>query len=457
MNKNIRYFLFLIFLLPIISIPFFTYRHNVYADQLQNAQADRAQLESQLADLEAQIAQKQKELEGQKGQSASITNDINRLTLQINKAKLDIQASELIIKKLGGEITQKNTEIVTLSQKIVTEQESLAQLIRKSREIDDNTFMEFALSDNTISDVYGELNKFTSINSAIKKSVDVVRGIKTQTEVAKQVLQVKKDKETDTKVSLENEKAQVVKTEQHKQELLSISKNKEAEYQQIIAEQQKKAADIKARLFKLAGGSQAIRFDQALAYAEETSAKTSVDPAFLLAILTQESNLGSNVGKCKLTDLSSGAGVSVSSGKIWSHVMKPTRDVQPFVKITGDLGFSALTSVVSCPISNSGYGGAMGPAQFIPSTWMLFVSRITSITGSSIPNPWDNLDAFTASALYLSDLGATGNSYSSQMRAACKYYGTGGSSCSYGKSVMKLKTSIQSDIDYLKQYGVSKR
>jgi hypothetical protein len=59
--------------------------------------------------------------------------------------------------------------------------------------------------------------------------------------------------------------------------------------------------------------------------------------------------------------------------------------------------------------------------------------------------------------MYLGDLGAGGGTYSGEIRAACKYYGSGGTTCAYGRSVMNLKTSIQSDIDYLQQYGVSRR
>ena len=49
----------------------------------------------------------------------------------------------------------------------------------------------------------------------------------------------------------------------------------------------------------------------------------------------------------------------------------------------------------------------MGPAQFIASTWVLFQDRITAALGlSTTPNPWNPQDAFMASSLYLSDLGA---------------------------------------------------
>ena len=56
---------------------------------------------------------------------------------------------------------------------------------------------------------------------------------------------------------------------------------------------------------------------------------------------------------------------------------------------------------------------------------------------------------FMASAIYLTDLGAVGISTSAQNRAACSYYGTGGSTCSYSRSVMKYKATIQNNIDLL--------
>jgi len=129
--------------------------------------------------------------------------------------------------------------------------------------------------------------------------------------------------------------------------------------------------------------------------------------------------------------------------------MKPTRDVIPFLEITGALGLNAFQTPVSCPIAGvAGYGGAMGPAQFIPSTWKIFENRLKDILGYDA-NPWSPRDAFIASAMYLTDLGAVGSSTSAQNRAACRYYGSGGSSCSYSRSVQKLKATIQDNIDLL--------
>ena len=85
----------------------------------------------------------------------------------------------------------------------------------------------------------------------------------------------------------------------------------------------------------------------------------------------------------------------------------------------------------------------MGPAQFIPSTWKGIKARVANALGIKNADPWYPKDAFMASAIFLKDLGGVGDSYTAQIKAACKYYGTGGTSCSYGKQVMAKANKIQ--------------
>ncbi len=426
--------------------------------ELTTAQSDRAALEAQLAQLEAEIAAKQKELTSQKGQSASITSEIKIITTQISQAKLKIQAKSLVISKLSKDISKKAVTINSLENKLDHERESLGQMIRQTHQIDETPFIYVALGNNSVSEFYRDLDSFETLKRSVKVSLDQVREIKTDTETEKKDLEKKHDQELDVKYELETVKKTIELSEKEQKKLLDVSKSKEKTISTVIADRTAEVNKIKARLFQFAGGSKAIRFDLALQYAEEASTKTGVEPSFVLAILTQESNLGSNVGKCYLTNSSTGAGINVNSSKTYSNVMKPSRDVGPYLAITSALGFDPYKTAVSCPIAGAGgYGGAMGPAQFIASTWKSIDSRIANARGVSVSNPWDPEDAIMASAIYLSDLGASGKSAASQTRAACKYYGTGGSTCSYGRSVMKFKIGIQADIDYLNAYGVSRR
>ena len=423
-----------------------------------NAPADqKAYCQNQIVELEEQLKVLNAQLNAQKGQSGTLQGDINVLNAKIKAKQTEIKAKTLKVSQLNRSITEKQKTIVTLNEKINREKDSLAKLLRKTNEMDSVTLTSFLVSSQSLSDFYSDVSRYDALKTEIKSSVDSISEIKGVTIEKKAQLEKEQDATIDEKANLETVKKTIEKDQSTQKSLLSISKNKEAEYQKVITAQQAKVSQIKARLFSLAGGSQAIRFDIALGYAEAAAAKTGVDPAFVLAILTQESSLGKNVGQCFLTNEQTGAGVGANTGKAFSNVMKASRDVQPFIAITSRLGFDWKTTRVSCPIAGvAGFGGAMGPAQFIASTWKIFENRLKSALGRDA-NPWNAEDAFLASAMYLTDLGAVGKSSAAQLKAACRYYGTGGATCSYGRSVQTLKNSIQSDIDYLKEYGVSRR
>jgi len=143
--------------------------------------------------------------------------------------------------------------------------------------------------------------------------------------------------------------------------------------------------------------------------------------------LQQESNIGQNVGSCVITDLTSGTTQNINTGTVYTNGIHPTRDLPTLQEILSELGRDPKSTKVSCPLS-VGYGGAMGPAQFIPSTWQLYVPRLKQILGTT-PDPWNPRHAIIASALLLSDLGAATSEY----MAAAKYY-AGGNWATYGKS-----------------------
>ncbi|MFA6257897.1 MAG: lytic murein transglycosylase [Candidatus Paceibacterota bacterium] len=414
-----------------------------------SSQADKDYCRNELAQIEAELASLLNKQKEQQKASGTLKGDVAYLTSQINALKTKIKARALAIAQLKINIKEKVSTINSLSNKIAREHTSLSQLLRNTNEFDSQNSLIYLLSDDSISDFYSDLESYNSIKQAVKDSIDIINGVKTQTEVEKQSLEKKQDAETDAKAELESAQKSTAKAEADKKQLLAISKDKEAAYKKLAAEKKAQADKIRAALFPLANTTTKIDFGTALAYANEVKSATGVDPAFLLAILTQESNLGANVGQCYLTNTDTGAGVGKNTGTPFSNVMKPTRDVQPFLDITSALGLDAFKTPVSCPIAGvAGYGGAMGPAQFIPSTWKLFATRLKNALGH-FANPWSPRDAFMASGMYLTDLGAVGNSASAQNKAACKYYGSGGATCSYSRSVMTLKAKIQANIDLL--------
>jgi len=404
-------------------------------------------LRDELAQIETQIKQQQVILDQKQGEASAYQNDISKLDAQIKQAKLKIRAHEISIQNLGKDIEVKKNTIQSLSERIGKSKESLTRILQRTQALDNFSTIEAILSGQKMSDFFVDIGNYSNIKKDLKVLLDDIESAKTQNEELKQQLDDKRSQEIFTKINVEDQKKNIEGAESQKQKLLSLNKNEQKSYKTSIANSQARATQIRNALFALRD-IPAIKFGDAVTYAKKASQVTGVRPAFILAVIQQESNLGANVGACKLTDLTTGAGVRIKSGAYVSNLMKPSRDIAPFIQIAQGAGRDPLKQPVSCPLE-IGWGGAMGPAQFIPSTWILFNNRVASALGKTSSDPWDPQDAIMASAMYLGDLGAgAGN----EKNAACKYYS--GHSCSgsntfYGTQVVNKAADIQANIDIL--------
>lgn len=434
--ERLKYIVFLVLLIA----PAFALADNLTPEQ-------KAALERELAQVEAEQKQAESDLSVAKNKSASLSNDIAVLNAKIKAAQLNIKAKNLLIQTLGNDITQKQNHIDDLEDHIDKSKESLSDILRRTNELGDYSPVMALLSEKTVTSFFQDVDTFSSVHESLQVTINGLRTDQASTEAEKEALDNRRSAELDAKHVIEVEQKNIQSDEKQKQTLLAVSKNNEKSYSTLIADKRAKAAEIRAKLFALRDAAP-IPFGQALQYATLASQKTGVRPAFLLAILTQESSLGKNVGQCYVTNFENGDGINARTGKAVEGVMSPKRDVPPFREILSELGGDPTRQVVSCPL-DIGWGGAMGPAQFIPSTWMLFKDRVAKEVGiSGMPDPWNPMHAFMASATYLADLGASAQTYSSERNAACKYYS--GKSCglvrgntTYGNSVVAQADTIQ--------------
>ncbi|HEV7449008.1 MAG TPA: hypothetical protein VGP13_00505 [Candidatus Paceibacterota bacterium] len=422
------------------------------AQELTDTQ--RAALQAQYDELQKEIAQYQKIIDDTKKQENSIQGDVTVLNAQIAKAQAEINQRNTTINTLASTINQKAKTIATLESRIEDGQASLAKLLREKNQSDNTSLVVLALSGGTLTDFFANTDRIDSIDEGLQEKFDELRGVKTQTQSEKEALAKQQSQQLDAKKDVEAKKTVIDQSKQQKTTLLTATKNDEAAYNKVLADRQAKAAAIRAALFPLRDAA-AIQFGDALKYAQQAQKITGTDPALALAILTQESNLGTNVGQCYMTNDATGDGVGKNTGTPFKGVMNPTRDVPPFLALSQQLGFDAHSQVVSCPIASvGGWGGAMGPAQFIPSTWALYAPRIASGLGKSVANPWAAQDAIMAMSFLLSDNGASAGGYSADFNAAARYYaGWNGPNTGPGKTyatqVMAKVAGIQQNIDYL--------
>ncbi len=425
-------------IIALISVVFCA---NVYA---QTDTETRQQLETELTAIENQITELEKQLSVTKGEKNTLANKIKQLKNEESRLRLQIKSTNIKINDLETKLVKTSKAIDVNKSKIAHLRIELSKLLRIMRQKDNDLFLLNILVENGLNKAFVEASNYERLSTSINDLVQESKGI--QKKLGAQQVDYE-DQQDDAEKLLS-----VVKIQQgalggklqEQGQLLEQTKGLETTFQNLLQDSKKHAAQIRSRIYELLGVGTQITFGQAVELAQSTNKQTGVSAAFLLAILTQESNLGKNVGTCNRP------GDPPEKG--WKVIMKPTRDQEPFTTIMAELGRDPDVTPVSCPMKNKdgsqlGWGGGMGPAQFIPSTWMGYKDKVSAITGKKPADPWDIRDAFMAAALLLKNNGADGTR-DGEWKAAMRYF-SGGTNTRYrfyGDNVMAQADKYKKDI-----------
>ncbi len=420
MIKKIYSFVFLLsFLIFITTTSVFS--------QTDNRDAKISQLEGLIEQYNQEIAKKQTEAQ-------NLANQISIFELQIKQAQAEIDATNLTIKQLASAIGQKEKNISLKEKEIGGQNILLARYLKQVQRSDEGSLLGFLLKNRKFSDFFNDLNSISNIQNQIHTTLSKIKDLKEKLITEKENLESDKTEQEQLKRIQNKQKTALQTAKKEKQKLLDTTKGQEKLYQQLIAKTQADIEKIKNQPYELAMGFK-MTFEEALSRAIPASQHTGVRPAFLMAIVKIESDWGGNVGK-----------------GTWRTDMHP-RDFNAFAAITSALGLNPDSTPVSKKPSY-GWGGAMGPAQFIPTTWILYEAAVANLTGHRPPSPWNIEDAFTASGLMLAQSGADKQTYAAESKAAKIYIAGGRWSTSltariYAKNVMAEAARIQKDIDIL--------
>lgn len=438
--------------------PFFSYAETCPAS-MSKSECNR--LNTELQALEKEIAEWQKVLDETKAKKNSLQGDVTILNAEIAKAEKEIKQRNITVGNLNAEIKEKVSNIKSIEDRIANNKDLLANLLKKKAQNEVESIFYLLLSRQDLANMITDLDSIDSVNLALQNLFTELRRDKTVVEKEKTDLDNKKNRELDVKYEVEQKKKVIAQNEAEKKQLLEVTKKVESNYSQVLADRQKKAEAIRTALFELRD-TDGLSFAQALAYANIASEKTGVRPALILAILEQETDLGKHLGSCTIYDLNSGKSRGVNTGRIFNQGIHPTRDLPLLQNIVKELGREPINTRISCPLitelaggqyKETGYGGAMGPSQFIPSTWQLYVPRLKQIFGKN-PDPWNPEHAITATALLMKDNGASAGGYTAERTAALKYYAGGNwnkpANAFYGNSVIAKAEKHQANIDFLK-------
>ena len=389
--------------------------------QTASTGADRNALQAQLDALEKEAASLDITVQQLQGQAKTLQNEIKILNDQIRQHQISIQRLALVIRQTDIDISHKAQSIAVLQGKIKKSQQELGEAMRQLATRDQNNLLQLILQHDSLSDFFMELNSLEALQGHVQDLLADLRTQKTEFEKDKADLEDFREGQQEAKSAQELEQRSIQQKKTERDRLLKVTQGQESKFQTLLKQKQGDIAAIRNQLFYLE--KTGITAEDALKYAKLAASRTGIRAAFLLGILEVEtgrqfengqitvgSNLGTGNWKRDMYDCYINLGKRTTAEK----------QKAAFFKITSSLGFDPDKMPVS-RAPNYGCGGAMGPAQFIPTTWLLFTDEVARLVGRSIANPWNVDDAFTASALFLADAGAKSQTKTKEIAAARTY------------------------------------
>ncbi len=355
------------------TVPFVVFADESCLNKLTSQQdeilssKDRALLEKQIDLCQREIEKDQQRLLNQNVKLTDTEKDIAIIDYEVNQALLRIRSSDLSIYKTNQEIIKKEEVVEVLNNELLTQQEILKHLMQQINEKEQEGFLSLILSDFSLSSFFSRTGDYESLRLSLADSIKDINSLRTRRTANVMQLNQQQELQNGTRNQQQAEKNRVSERRVEKESILAYQKEQATKIEIDIEAKSQRIAQIQNRLFELRGGG-TIKFGEAVRLAELSRQLTGINPAFLLGLIKHESDLGRNVG----------------TGS-WRVDMHPLRDQPVFPFITEALGFDPDDVMVSAN-PGFGWGGAMGPAQFIPSTWVEYGGFVNEKTGTCCYN-----------------------------------------------------------------------
>ena len=352
------------------------------------------------------------------GEIYSTKNDINKTQEQIEAAKNQLQASQSqyqtnqvqiavtrdVIAETQAAIEEKEKKIADLEASIELNKKILESYIQEmSFSSSDDPTVNFAVSNDLLSEFSGNFDDMVSIKEKVLSVMDQIKKDKSDLSDAKDELNQKKQEKQDYLAGKQAQQVQVA--------------TKIQRAQATISELNARLNSLRSKLSSLLG--EGVSMDDIKKAASIASDATGVRKDFILGELVVESDLGRFTGGCYYDK---------GSHPVKNHMH--SYDKTDYLNLIDDLGYGKNDKKLSC-WPGYGYGGALGIAQFMPSTWLGYSKRISKATGHDTPDPWNVVDGITGMAIKLANAGAN---HKSGEHTASKIYYCGGPSSAYWKT-----------------------
>jgi peptidoglycan hydrolase CwlO-like protein len=358
--------------------------------KLQENQAQLQAKQSELSNLDGKIKELSQKQASASNEAELAADQLAYVSQQLQAAQLQYDQTLLSITILKQDIGDSETEILSLESEADQTRQLLRESLRALYQQEQSSLLDVVLGSTSLSALMSERRTYYEIQQRALQYVSDLQ--QRQKAVAEHIMQL--DLQHRQMQQLKDlqafQQADLSEQQDAKDNFLKLKQQQQAQYAREIAETKQARTEIEQQLFSLKGLGVDLALNDAYQAARFAGSLTRIRPALLLGIVKVETNVGATLG----------------SGRFPDDMHPSSRDA--FLELTSQLKLDPFTTPISRRPSNyQGWGGAMGPGQFMPSTWLGLAPRISQLINKPVPDPFSLADALVGVGIMMADRGAS--------------------------------------------------
>lgn len=202
---------------------------NELENQIEQVRRERENLVAEQRRLEAELEVVNKESQTLGSAVKSLDTTRKKLVADINVTQSKITSTNLVIKSLENKMGEKE-------EQISAHRKAIAQALQTLSQYDSRSMVFDLLATAKFSDVWRDRSELESLNLKMEEEINSLRETKKVLDQEKKQKERVKAEQVSLKGQLSGQKSVVEENQKAKEKLLAETKNKEAEYQKLLAE-----------------------------------------------------------------------------------------------------------------------------------------------------------------------------------------------------------------------------
>jgi len=227
---------FIAFILGLLVVPLIGIGSNfaLAQSEVERLQNEISAKNTRLSDIEKEIAQFEIALKQVGAEKGTLQKAINQLELERKKVQADIRYTENKISSTDLEINKLTLEIGGAENDILQNEEAIREILRSMNISDNESMIEVLLRHKNISEFWNAFEELESVRSSMANKVHLLSSLKGELEDKRVANTERRDELVDLKSQYSDQNSILTNNTATKAELLSATKNEEAEYQAML-------------------------------------------------------------------------------------------------------------------------------------------------------------------------------------------------------------------------------